>query len=110
MKHKKHNVSIEKAVVDVGNLGAILSWRVSKGIYVFDETLLENLWNTPLDGDLPTDLFFRLPEWCCYIDLSYFDKCPLMGFFVFLEEDANNDTIELRFSKKKVSWPGLKRL
>jgi hypothetical protein len=89
---------METAAIDIGNLGAILAWRVSKGIYRFDKTLLESLWNTPIDSALPADLLFRLPEWCCYVDLEGFERAPCDGFFVYLEEDTNTRDAEIRFS------------
>ena len=52
---------------EVGVLGAILPWRLTKGVYEFDETLLAALWETPVTGELPAEVFERLPEWCCYI-------------------------------------------
>lgn len=91
----KHNVPIQKAAADIGNLGAILAWRMTKGIYKFDNELLEALWTTPLDGDLPVELFYRLPEWCCFLDVQ---KNGMGGCFVYLEEDTNTGHSELRFS------------
>jgi len=91
----RQKAPIHLVASDVGNLGAIIPWRMTKGIYKFDKELLDALWTTPLDGDLPVELFFRLPEWCCYIDIET-EHCR--GFFVYLEHDANSGHQELRFS------------
>ena len=85
--------------VDVGVIAALSAWRVSQGIYRFDPTLLDALWETPVEGDIPTEILERLPEWCCYVPLDPprrvlgMDVC---GFFVHLEHDANTGHRELR--------------
>jgi hypothetical protein len=52
----------------IGIVGALAIWRVTQGVYRFDPTIYEAVRNTTLDRDLPTDLFYRLPEWCVYIE------------------------------------------
>ena len=85
--------------VDVAVIAALAAWRVSQGIYRFDGTLLDALWDTPCDGDIPAEILERLPEWCCYVPLDLprrvlgMDVC---GFFVHLEHDANTGHRELR--------------
>lgn len=49
-------------------VGALAAWRVSQGIYRYDSTLYEAIRSTPIDGDLPCDPLYRLPEWCAYIE------------------------------------------
>jgi len=92
----KSGIPIETLGIDIPNLAAISIWGVSKGVYRFDETLLKSLWATPLDKTLPIDLFFQLPEWCCYIDLENFKEIEEKGFFVYLENDVNTGDKELR--------------
>lgn len=84
---------------DTGVLGGLAAWRTTQGIYRFDETVFDAVWNTEIKGDLPTDILFRLPEWCCYIETpgKRFSTDVLHGFFVHLEEDANDKRVELRF-------------
>lgn len=94
-------LSMSDAVVDIGNLAAVLSWRTTKGVYRFDPDLLASLWDVKLDKDLPTDVFFNLPEWCCYIDLADFQGAKewgSLGFFVHLEQDANTREREIRIT------------
>jgi hypothetical protein len=94
--------------VDVAVIGAMAAWRPSQGIYRFDDTLLAELWATPVDGDIPVEVLERLPEWCCYVPLdppkralfgSPADPAEslLYGFFVHLEHDIGTHRRELRF-------------
>lgn len=84
---------------DIGVLAGLAAWRTTQGIYRFDETVFDAVWNTEIKGDLPTDVLFCLPEWCCYIETpgKKFSADILHGFFVYLEEDANDKRVELRF-------------
>jgi len=38
---------------NVGRLAALGSWRVTQGVYRFDQDLYEAVRGTPLEGDLP---------------------------------------------------------
>lgn len=79
-------------------MAALAGWRITKGIYKFDETLLAELIDMPLEGTLPADIFYQLPEWCIYIltpGMKYLEK-EIDGFFVYLECDANDNRHELR--------------
>jgi hypothetical protein len=87
-----------RLIGDVGRLAAIGAWRVTQGIYRFDPALYEAIIATPVDGDLPCDVLYRLPEWCAYIEtqeMSWADS-QLYGVFVHLEWDANTERHELR--------------
>jgi hypothetical protein len=83
----------------VGILGALAAWRVTQGIYRFDPTVFDALWDTPVTGDIPTEVLFHLPEWCVYIPTPdrRWRGDPLHGFFAHLEHDANDRRTELRF-------------
>ena len=52
---------------DIAMLAALAAWRQGRGIYRVDPELAEALASTYLDGDLPVDVLYRLPEWCVYI-------------------------------------------
>lgn len=83
---------------DVGRLGALAAWRVGQGVYRFDPALYEALIATPVTGDLPCEVLFRLPEWCVYVetpDMAWANGA-LHGFFAHLESDANTGREELR--------------
>jgi len=86
------------SIPDVGVLGALAAWRVSQGIYRFDQTVFDSLVSTEIN-DLPVEIFYRLPEWCVYIEANcYIDflKCKIFGFFCHLEYDINHTSTELR--------------
>jgi hypothetical protein len=78
----------------VGRVGALAAWRSTQGIYRYDPELLEGLWTTPLSGELPVELFFRLPEWCVYLELG--GRAGFQGAYTHLEWDANDGRCELR--------------
>lgn len=84
-----------RQTLDVAILHALGAWRLSQGIYEFDERLYNELVKTPFSGEIPVQALYGLPEWCVYI------KCPneedIHGFFVSLEYDSNNGESELRF-------------
>lgn len=84
--------------VDLARLSAIGMWRYSQGIYRYDADLLAALADSDLSGELPSNLFRRLPEWCVYIEtpgLTLLDS-ELYGFWAHLEWDFNLQREELR--------------
>ena len=83
---------------NIGILGALAAWRVTKGIYRFDPTTFDALWTTPVTGDIPTEVLFHLPEWCVYIPTpdQTWQGGTLNGFFAHLEYDMNDRRTELR--------------
>lgn len=83
---------------DVGRLGALMAWRVTQGIYRFDPAVYAEIIKTPVDGDLPHEILFRLPEWCVYIETPdmQFAGSTLHGFFAHLEFDVGSGRSELR--------------
>ena len=85
-------------VSDVARLGAIGAWRVTQGIYRFDPALYDRVIDTPVAGDVPHDVLYRMPEWCVYIETPGMqcDSGTLHGFFAHLEHDANTGRPELR--------------
>ncbi len=92
-----HRVPVDR-IGDVARLAAIAAWRVTQGIYRFDEVLLGHLLDTPLTGDLPCEVLHRLPEWCVYIETpgrTWYGQ-PMHGFFAHLEYDTNTSRDELR--------------
>ena len=84
--------------MDIGRLAALAAWRMTKGVYCFDEDVLAELWGTPLTGELPSELLLRLPEWCVYIETGGREVmgAALHGFYAHLESDTNDGSRELR--------------
>jgi hypothetical protein len=92
-----HRLAVDQVSV-VARLSALGAWRVTQGVYRFDPDLYSAIIDTPIDGDLPHDVLYRMPEWCVYIEtpgLKYFGA-KLHGFFAHLEADANTGRPELR--------------
>jgi hypothetical protein len=84
----------------IAALGALTAWRPTQGIYRFDPTVAAAVWDTPLDGDIPSDVLHHLPEWCVYIETpgSTYLEADSPGFFAWLEYDANDRREELRLA------------
>lgn len=85
-----------------GIIGAMSAWRMSQGIYRFDSDIFESVWNTPVNGEIPIELLFQLPEWCVYIETPgktiWLDtERPLFGFYAFLEYDAQTNVSGIFF-------------
>lgn len=88
-------------IPDVGALGALAAWRTTQGIYRFDPDLFSALWDTPLLEKLPVEFFYRLPEWCIYVEAPpgvEVDGQPILGWFSHLEHDISSGRSELRFA------------
>lgn len=64
-------------------LSLIGAWRLTKDVVRLDETVKEAILATPLTGNLPVDLFFRMPAWCMYVE---FMTPEYLGFFFALEK------------------------
>lgn len=79
-------------------LEALAAWRVTQGVYRFDEDLFAELIQTPLSGDLPKEVLFGLPEWCVYIETPgiFWAQQPVYGFFAHLGFDLKEKREELR--------------
>lgn len=87
-----------QGAVDVGPLAALGTWRYSQGIYRFDADTYAALADTVVSGEMPVEVFYRLPEWCIYIETPggrWFGG-DLCGYWVHLEWDANTERHELR--------------
>lgn len=80
-------------------LAAVGTWRVTQGIYRFDPEVMEAVWDTPIEGNLPVEPLYRLPEWCPYVETPgrSFAGRTLHGFFVHLEWDENTHRHEFRY-------------
>jgi hypothetical protein len=76
----------------------LATWRITQGIYRIDPEVAEAIWNTPINGQLPVELLFHLPEWCVYIETpgkSLSSGKRLEGFFAHLNTASGDDDPEL---------------
>ncbi len=93
-----HSSDPVRMVLDTGRLSAIGTWRYSKGIYRFDADFLAAIADSTINGPLPSELLFRLPEWSLYVEtpgMTFADEV-LHGFWVHLEFDIAHKLPELR--------------
>lgn len=77
----------DREKMEASCVATLAGWRLAKDIYVFDETVLEELWNTPIEGNIPIDVLYRLPTLCAYVAFSSprdVEDGKLHGFFVHL--------------------------
>jgi len=88
-----------RAARDASRLAAIGTWRYTQGIYRFDNDVVKALTDTRLDGEIPTDLLLRLPEWCVYVETpgQKWHGAALHGFWAHVEHDIKDSRPELRF-------------
>lgn len=101
----------------IGIIGALAAWRATQGVYRIAQEMFDALTQTPLTGKLPSTLFYRLPEWCVYIQcptpIPLFRPLPakspallLHGWYVHLEWDAKERHTELRLALDMEDTPG----
>jgi hypothetical protein len=79
-------------------IAAIAAWRSTQGIYRFDPTTFQALWNTPVTGEIPPDVLYSLPEWCVFIptpDTTWRGN-RLNGFCAHLNDNRVMRRTELR--------------
>jgi len=98
----ENKVSLDRSL-DIARIGALAAWRVSQGIYAFDAGVLDGLWQTPIDGEIPEEILYRLPEWCVYVETPGRtvrgmgpEAIPIHGYYAHLEWDPNDERRELR--------------
>lgn len=93
----ERSLSTEEAR-DVGPLGALAAWRATQGIYRVHPTLLRELLDTPVLGEIPPAVLERLPEWCVYVETPGHRlwTLDLAGYWAYLEHDINTARRELR--------------
>lgn len=65
--------------------GAMGTWRYSQGIYRFDESVYSSLVSSALQGDIPSEVLTRLPEWAVYIETPNLLQGRCDGFWALLD-------------------------
>jgi hypothetical protein len=95
-----HGEGLPESPAQVGDafeLAALAAWRVTQGIYCLAPELLDEAREADLDWKIPADLFFRLPQWCVYVETH--GEGPMgmrcAGFFAHLVT-SSPDTPQLR--------------
>lgn len=72
-------------------------WRVTKGVYVFDEDVLADLATTPITDTLPAKALYQLPEWTVFLENqdNVLATDSWVGIFVQLDYTKDMDTLRL---------------
>ncbi len=93
---------------ELPRLAALGAWRVTQGVYRFDPTLYADLVATPIKGDIPSEILYRLPEWCVYIEtpsLTMPDGEAVHGVWAHLEDDhRHGHELRLLVDVESRSW------
>lgn len=78
---------------EIYELAAIGTWRYGQGLYRFDPTLYDALSRTMPASDIVMEVFYRLPEWCIYVETPYSTghEKPLLGFWAHLDYNTTNN-------------------
>lgn len=68
---------------------ALAAWRVTKGVYRFDSDIYPYVADSSISSNVPVDSFYRMPEWCVYIETpsSKFMGKDAHGFWAYLDID-----------------------
>lgn len=79
-------------------MSVVGTWRLTQDVVRFDKDVYASVVDTPLDGDIPFDMLYRLPAWCVYVETQSmkFRGVPVSGFWALLEHDVNDGQDELR--------------
>ncbi|WP_297391173.1 hypothetical protein [Acidiferrobacter sp.] len=85
------NLNYDDAMLLAGMM-TLGTWRITKGIYRFDTTTYSEIHDTPISGDIPCEILYRLPEWCVYVETPSGAYCDplhgheaIYGFFALLD-------------------------
>lgn len=95
---KVSKFSDKSLIMGVAELAAVATWQYSKGIYQIDPDLMKALSDSPISGDIPSEILHRLPEWCIYVETPGYKYMgiPMFGFWCHLEYDMETERPELR--------------
>lgn len=101
---KEHSFNHDMASF-INNLHQFGSWRLTKRIYSFDETVQDELFSTN-SMDINSDVLFNLPDYCVFIDLKNkkINDTEYDGFLASISEspnDGNKKNLQLGFIEKK---------
>lgn len=87
-----------QAVSDAQQIDALAPWRISKEVFIIDESLEQMLFQQADDAAVPAEILMQIPYPCFYVQFHHFDfqNRTISGAFVHLEYDVKNDSSELR--------------
>lgn len=76
-------------------VSALVAWRMTKGVYKFDPTVLKAIMESDVKDGLPEEAFLRLPDWCVYIPtpgVEFSAGLPMHGFFAYVDDHGAGGT------------------
>ena len=76
-------------------VSALAAWRMTKGVYKFDPTVLKAIMGSDVKDGLPEEAFLRLPDWSVYIPtpgVDFSDGLPMHGFFAYVDDHGVSGT------------------
>ena len=87
-----------RAVYDAQQIDALAPWRISKEVFIIDESLEQMLFQQADDASVPAEILMQIPYPCFYIQFHHleFQNRTISGAFVHLEYDVKNNSSELR--------------
>lgn len=71
-------------------VAALAAWRMGQHVVRYDPALYGPMIETPIAGDIPTSLLYRMPAWCLYVETPHgvrWGQREIVGFFAHLEWD-----------------------
>ena len=98
-RHYDSNV-LQLRLQEAMSIATMYTWRAGKGVYRFEKELYDALVGQPLQGDLPVNSLFHLPEWGVYIETPglAFEGVPLDGFIAHLDFNLYSRGIDLQLA------------
>lgn len=70
-------------------LSALCPWRYTQGIFRFAPSFAKALCSSSLKGDIPCEVFLRLPQWSIYVETPNirYGNDILVGFWAHLQNE-----------------------
>jgi hypothetical protein len=70
-------------------VAALSAWRMTKGVFRFDQTLWSRLIKADIAPDMAGHIMRRLPQWCIYVETEgRLSEHGVEGVFAFVESHA----------------------
>ena len=68
-------------------MSALCPWRYSQGVYRFSPSFAKALCASSLKGDIPCEVFLRLPQWSIYVEMPKmrYGNAIVIGFWAHLQ-------------------------
>lgn len=74
-------------------MSALCPWRYSQGVYRFSPSFAKALCASSLKGDIPCEVFLRLPQWSIYVEMPKmrYGNAIVIGFWAHLQRRPVDD-------------------